>query len=625
MQYCQVESNWLSQPSVCVVTEEIDNTVSTSEPLHSESSNPSSAEFPSDMARKKERYSELFGSDNESEEIPDRKFTASLDNTAFQQCDMQNQRPFGSLSGFASQTADFSVSQWIASLHRISDGGPVSSVHEVDVSDVQEDPSSCQPTMQHCGRLNEQPQKQYNTQQLLPNMWGGLPNPLAPGVPHRERISPGDANQVPIMSKVPNFTRAASDSSSLVADTEDAQFLIRPGADGELVTGPWSAQKRKATDDVTRAASGSKASSDSSEEDDPFDVPANMVCNTSPLVAPPKPSQCKRPRSSDGDNSLVFEEDAAEDHCQTPGADKQKRKQSDVSRMERTVVNSFDLGIMDHSNHEVYRGDRRRKGNRSHVLPTRLKYSERANKATSIFSMRVALSNECCKQHGKFQNTTMNIHTLSGLRHWYHKQLSSNQKQNLLTDLWGERLQRGTWEVKGLVLCYQGVCWALGISKGTLLGGRARALWGVMKMDNNLMRTRISNLTDSVRAWIDDFVKRYSEKMPHKSYLHLPACFTKSGLAELCRKDVKLRSKHEKFRSPSTRLFYAVWAEHFHHVTIPRLSDFSACNVCSKLMQRKLTKNLSDDAKLQLVADQQRKTCFHDSLFSQGCASLKFT
>ena len=73
MQYCQVESNWLSQPSVCVVTEEIDNTVSTSEPLHSESSNPSSAEFPSDMARKKERYSELFGSDDESEEIPRQK------------------------------------------------------------------------------------------------------------------------------------------------------------------------------------------------------------------------------------------------------------------------------------------------------------------------------------------------------------------------------------------------------------------------------------------------------------------------------------------------------------------------------------------------------------------------
>ena len=131
-------------------------------------------------------------------------------------------------------------------------------------------------------------------------------------------------------------------------------------------------------------------------------------------------------------------------------------------------------------------------------------------------------------------------------------------------------------------------------------------------MTNNLMRTRISNLTDSVRAWIDDFVKRYSEKMPHNSYLHLPACFTKSGLAELCRKDVKLRSKDEKFRSPSTRLFYAVWAEHFDDVTIPRLSDFSACNVCSGLMQRKLTNNLSDDAKLQLAADENRKTCFHD-------------
>ena len=93
MQYCQVESNCFSQQSVGVVISELDKTVSTSEPLHIESSSPSIAEFPSDMARKKERYSELFGSDNESEEIPVRKFTASLDNTAFQQRDMQHQRP----------------------------------------------------------------------------------------------------------------------------------------------------------------------------------------------------------------------------------------------------------------------------------------------------------------------------------------------------------------------------------------------------------------------------------------------------------------------------------------------------------------------------------------------------
>ena len=53
MQYCQVESNWLSQQSVCVVTEELDNTVSASEPLHIESSNPSSAEFPFHMAARK--------------------------------------------------------------------------------------------------------------------------------------------------------------------------------------------------------------------------------------------------------------------------------------------------------------------------------------------------------------------------------------------------------------------------------------------------------------------------------------------------------------------------------------------------------------------------------------------
>ena len=88
MQYCQVESNCFSQQSVGVVISELDKTVSTSEPLHIESSSPSFAEFPSDMAPKKERYIELFGSDDESEEIPVSKFTASLGNTAFQQRDM---------------------------------------------------------------------------------------------------------------------------------------------------------------------------------------------------------------------------------------------------------------------------------------------------------------------------------------------------------------------------------------------------------------------------------------------------------------------------------------------------------------------------------------------------------
>ena len=50
MQYCQVESNCFSQQSVGVVISELDKTVSTSEPLHIESSSPSIAEFPSDMA-----------------------------------------------------------------------------------------------------------------------------------------------------------------------------------------------------------------------------------------------------------------------------------------------------------------------------------------------------------------------------------------------------------------------------------------------------------------------------------------------------------------------------------------------------------------------------------------------
>ena len=117
-------------------------------------------------------------------------------------------------------------------------------------------------------------------------------------------------------------------------------------------------------------------------------------------------------------------------------------------------------------------------------------------------------------------------------------------------------------------------------------------------------------MTQHVRSWIDDFVRRYAEKMPHKSYLHLPACFTKTQLALLCRKDVCFKSKDETFKRPSTRLFLSVWAEHFHHVTIPRLSDFAACNTCAKLKQRGLLKNLSPEAKQKLDEDHDRKTHF---------------
>ena len=111
MQYCKVQSNWLCQQFVCAVTEELDNMVGPPGPFHSESSNPSSPELPYVVVRRKDRHPELFGSDDESEDIPVSKSTASLDNTPFQQREMQHQHPTGSLRHTTSQTADFSVSR----------------------------------------------------------------------------------------------------------------------------------------------------------------------------------------------------------------------------------------------------------------------------------------------------------------------------------------------------------------------------------------------------------------------------------------------------------------------------------------------------------------------------------
>ena len=217
--------------------------------------------------------------------------------------------------------------------------------------------------------------------------------------------------------------------------------------------------------------------------------------------------------------------------------------------------------------------------------------------------MRKALATQCCKYHGQLQFANISIDLISGIRSRYHKQLNNKARQNFLTELWEQRFNRGSWEVNGVPVCYHGVCLLLGISPGCLYEGKQRALWGVELKDDDMMKQKIAIMTQAVRGWIDDFVLRYSEKMPHRSYLHLPSCFTKTQLAQLCRKDISFKTKEEQWRRPSLRLFYSVWAEHFPHVTIPRLSDFSSCNICAKLLQRRLGKNLSIEDKQQLEED----------------------
>ena len=357
-------------------------------------------------------------------------------------------------------------------------------------------------------------------------------------------------------------------------------------------------------------ASAVASSSDSSDDECVPVVLPKQLCNRSPVVASSFQHSQKPPQHEQRRPDLVFEEGQEADNSRMPPGGNKRPRQKDISRMDRDKVASFDLAVMDPDNKALYRGDQRRKKHRPYEAQKCPKFSSRAESATSIMSMRRALVTQCCKYHGQLQHANISIDFISGVRSWYHKHLSNKARQNFLTDLWEQRLNRGSWEVNGVPMCYHGVCLLLGISPGCLFEGKQRCLWGIQIKDDYIMKEKISIMTDAVRGWIDDFVLRYSEKMPHRSYLHLPSCFTKTQLAQLCRKDISFKTKDEKWRRPSIRLFYSVWAEHFPHVTIPRLSDFSSCNICAKLLQRRLGKNLSPEAKLELEADDESESTF---------------
>ena len=381
-------------------------------------------------------------------------------------------------------------------------------------------------------------------------------------------------------------------SADEIASTSGATSQSQPPADtgGARPTAP-----------IHRSAEC--CSSDSSDDECVPVVLPRRMCNTSPVVASSFQHSQNPPLHAQRRSGLVFEEGAEADNCGNPAGPKKRPRQKDISRMDRDKVASFDLAVMDPDNKALYRGDQRRKKHRPYEAQKCPRFSNRAESATEIMNMRRALATQCCKYHGQLQFANISMDLISGVRSRYHKQLNNKERQNFLTELWEQRFNRGSWEVNGVPVCYHGVCLLLGISPGCLYEGKQRALWGVELKDNDMMKQKIAIMTQAVRGWIDDFVLRYSEKMPHRSYLHLPSCFTKSQLAQLCRKDISFKTKDEQWRRPSLRLFYSVWAEHFPHVTIPRLSDFSSCNICAKLLQRKIGKNLSIEDKQQLEED----------------------
>ena len=74
-------------------------------------------------------------------------------------------------------------------------------------------------------------------------------------------------------------------------------------------------------------------------------------------------------------------------------------------------------------------------------------------------------------------------------------------------------------------------------------------------------------------------------------------------VAALCRQELKFRYKEDAWRSSSTRLIYTVWLDHFPHVQIPRLSEFSQCNFCARASKKKLNQKMTNAQKAQLDKD----------------------
>ena len=323
---------------------------------------------------------------------------------------------------------------------------------------------------------------------------------------------------------------------------------------------------------------------------------------------PDQPGSAEASSSQPPSGDLNFASSGNEE-LESDSAQNRRKDLKTISRMDRTTVHSMDgkrLRMLGNDN--LYIGDRRRKENKP--KPTGIiapKHSKRAELATSMQSIKLLMIIKCCKTHGTFGLHFDSADDLLEIRYHYHKELNAKQRQNFLTELYDERLRRGSWDLKGRALCWNGVCLSLGIASGTLFAAKSRALFGVIrKEDMPGQRRRAAHMTEGVVNWFSDFVFRYTEKMPHKSHLHLPACYSKVEIAQLCRQQCKFRIRPtSQFSQPSTRLFYEVWQTRFPHVTIPRLSEFNKCNFCAKSGQKLDNHKITPEQRAQVFQDQK--------------------
>ena len=282
------------------------------------------------------------------------------------------------------------------------------------------------------------------------------------------------------------------------------------------------------------------------------------------------------------------------------------QKREDISRMERSVVKSFDRRVMD-PQVETYLGDQRYWKNRKKDAPPP-KRSKRTLCKTSHDDVIKVREQCCCKEHGTFgDQVSLDEHL--DIRHMFHMKLTCVERQNYLTAVCFTKMHQEPPKmiVEGFSLCWNGVMFLLGVSTGCLSQAHNRMVWGINAVEHVPRKMKASPVTTMISSWIDHFVWRWTEKMPHKTFLHLPSSFTKTMIYHQCAVQCKYVNSKQVWTSPCCRMFLMVWCQNFGHVRIPRLNHFSKCNFCARWTLMRQNRRLSDLQQLALDKEKASK------------------
>ena len=285
-------------------------------------------------------------------------------------------------------------------------------------------------------------------------------------------------------------------------------------------------------------------------------------------------------------------------------------KTKDISRMERSIVQSFDRRVMD-PEVDTYLGDQRYWKNRKKDRAPP-KQCNRALAKTSRDEVNKDREQTCCKHHGTF-GYQVELEEHLDIRHMFHIKLTCKERQNYLTAVCFTKFHQEPQRMiaEGYSLCWNGVLYLLGVSTGCLSSAHNRMIWGINAVEHIPRKIKSSPVTTMLSGWIDYFVWRWTEKMPHKTFLHLPASFTKTMIYHQCAEQCKYVNSKSVWVSPCCRMFLMVWTQNFDHVRIPRLNHFSKCNFCARWALMRQNRRLSDLQELALDKEKagERSVC----------------